>query len=62
MVTRLEDGEQAVRNVFHAEFPDERFEDWNREVNQSSADHVISTVGRASRIDVAKFIDDLRDA
>ena len=62
MVTRLEDGEEAVRNVFNAEFPDERFEDWNREVNQSAADDVINTVGRACRINVAKFIDDLRDA
>jgi hypothetical protein len=62
MVKRLEDGEQAVRNVFHEEFPDERFEEWNREVSQSVADHVINTVGRASRINVGKFIDDLRDA
>jgi len=61
MVTHLEDGEQAVRNVFSNEFANERFEDWNREVNQSAADHVINMVGRASQINVAKFIDDFRD-
>ena len=62
MVARLEDGEQVVHNVFHAEFPGERFEDWDREVIRSVTDHLINTVGRASRIDVVKFIDDLRDA
>lgn len=61
MVNRLEDGEQAVRNVFQDEFPSDNFHDWNRDVEQSTADHAINTVGRASRINVAKFIDHLRD-
>lgn len=62
IVPRLEDGEQAVRTVFQDEYPGEQFPDWDREVDQSAAAHVITTVGRASRINVAKFIEDLRDS
>lgn len=61
MVSGVEDGEQIVRNVFADEFPTELFQDWNRDVDQSVADRIINTVGRASQINVASFIDDLRN-
>lgn len=61
MVSRMEDGEQLVRNAFADEFPNEAFQDWNRDVDQTVADRIIDTVGRASQINVARFIDDLRN-
>ncbi|WP_166820024.1 hypothetical protein [Thalassoroseus pseudoceratinae] len=60
MVTRLEDGEWRVQQVFEDEFPNEDFRQWDREVSDATADQIVKTVGRAGRINVASFIDDLR--
>ena len=61
MVNCIEDGEEAVRKVLDAEFPDEGFKNWNCFVDDAVANQIIRTVDRASSINVAKFIDDLRD-
>ena len=55
----LDEAEHAVRVMFAQEFPDRNFNDWNHNINQAAATHIINTVGRASRINVKKFIEDL---
>lgn len=60
MCADLQHGERIVASVFASTFPEESFAAWNRNVADSTADHIIKTVGRASRINVARFIDDLR--
>jgi len=62
MIPRLEDAERRVHEVFASQFPDDDFAVWNRDVGEIAAAHIISTVGRASRINVRSFIDDLRSA
>ena len=60
IVIRLEEGEHLVREMFAREFPTEDFHHWNREINDSTAQNLIQNVGKAMRIDVKQFIDDLR--
>ena len=60
MITRIEDAEWRVQSVFEDEFPLQEFARWNTEVNDSSADQIIRNVGRASTINVKRFIEDLR--
>lgn len=59
MVARLEDAEQSVKQIFLDEFPGLNFTDWNREINDATAENIIKNVGRASRINVKKFIEEL---
>jgi hypothetical protein len=61
MVTRIEDGEAIVRQVFSDERPSVNFATWNSDVTDSFANHVIGTVGRAKTIDVIEFIATLDD-
>lgn len=60
MINRLEDAENAVRQVFLDEFPESNFAQWNREIDDQVAEQIIKNVGRASQINVRKFIEDLR--
>jgi hypothetical protein len=60
MINRLADAERAVELVFYDEFPHENFAEWNREINEGVAGRIINKAGRASRINVRMFIDDLR--
>jgi hypothetical protein len=59
IINRMDDAENAVRDVFAAEFPTKIFARWNVELDAKAADHIIKTVGRASRIKVRKLIEDL---
>ncbi len=59
MMTRLEDAECAVEKIFIGKFPNSNFSKWNQEINDKIAEHIIRTVGRASRINVNRFIKDL---
>jgi hypothetical protein len=59
MLGRLEDADQAVRQTFLDEFPDSNFTEWNQEINDKTAENIIRNVGRASRINVKKFIEEL---
>lgn len=60
MINRIEDAEHRAEQVFRDEFPQEDFTAWNREVDDQTASTIIRNVGRASRINVRMFIDDLR--
>lgn len=59
MIGRLEWAEARVRGVFEDEFPDCSFCQWNREVNDQIAARIVENVGRASMINVKRFIEDL---
>jgi hypothetical protein len=59
MIASLEEAEHAVRVIFNQEFSDQDFNDWNQNMDDATAASIISTVGRASRINVKKFIEDL---
>ena len=59
MVSRIQDAETQVRRVFNEIFPDQRFETWDQEIEDSAAQNIIKSVDRASRINVEKFIKDL---
>ena len=50
-----------IRNIFIEEFPDSSFDKWNSIFPDVAAENIISNVGRASRINVLKFIEDLWD-
>lgn len=56
----IEECERVVQSEFAKHFPDDVFSDWNREVDSRVANQIISNVGRASRIHVDRFINDLR--
>lgn len=60
MFNRIEDAEHAVRQVFLDEFPGASYPHWDREMDDAAAEHIIKTVGRASRINVKLFIEDLK--
>jgi len=59
IIRNLNDAEDAVRGVFNQEFPDQDFNKWNANINDSVAANIIGGVGRASRINVKKFIQDI---
>ncbi len=59
MVSRLDDAENRVLQVFIDEFPNENYSEWNIEVDDQYGERIISNVGRASRINVKMFIEDL---
>ena len=59
MVRRLDEAELSVRQVFDEEFPDKDFHQWNLHLDDATAANIIKAVGKASRINVKKFIEDL---
>jgi len=59
MFRSLEEAEHAVTVIFVDEFPDRNFSNWNLNIGTATATHIINSVGRASRINVKKFIEDL---
>jgi hypothetical protein len=59
MVRTLEDGESSIRRIFQDEFPSRDFAEWDANVDDTFAQNTIKTVGRASRINVRSFIEDL---
>ena len=40
-------------------FPNDDYSEWDTEIEDSVADDMIEAVGKASKIDVQKFIEDL---
>lgn len=60
MITRIEDAENRVFQVFVDEFPNENYNRWNQEVDNNYGEQIIKNVGRASRINVRRFIEDLK--
>jgi hypothetical protein len=61
IVNRIEDAEHLVRSVFIREFPSDDFNYWNCDINDDTAQNIMRNVGRASRINVKAFIDELRN-
>ena len=59
MVKPIEQAELAVRKVFEQEFPGRDFNEWNGIVDDAGAQNIITAVGRATTINVKKFIEDL---
>ena len=59
MISRLEDAESTVRQVFQEEFSGSRFSEWDQEIADQVAMQIIGNVGRASQINVKRFIEDL---
>jgi hypothetical protein len=59
MVPSLDEAERAVRDIFAAEYPKSRYSDWNTELDDRIAFDIVTTVGRASRINVVRFIEQL---
>lgn len=60
MYNRIEDAENRVYQVFLDEFTDNNFAIWNQDLHDGIAEQIIKNVGRASRINVKRFIEDLR--
>lgn len=56
---KMEEAEVAVNNIFQTEFPSQSFHAWNTNIPDTTANNIIKSVGRASRINVKKFIEDL---
>lgn len=61
IIGRLEDAEHSVQQIFRSEFPNASYADWNQDLDEATSEKVISAVGRASQINVRKFIEDLWD-
>ena len=59
IVRRIEDAEHLVRCQFEELRPKSDFAAWNVNVDDSVAKNIIETVGRASRINIERFIEDL---
>ena len=51
----------GIFQTFADEFPDKNYYEWDTEISDSTANHIIKTVGRASEINVDLFIRDLWD-
>lgn len=52
----------GIYQTFTDEYPTKSYESWDIEISDSTANHIIKTVGRASVIHVDLFIRDLWDA
>jgi hypothetical protein len=55
----IQEAEVAVQNEFCNNFPNDSFDTWNSNVSDSYAQNAIKVVGKASEINVKKFIEDL---
>ena len=61
MIQTIEQADASVRDIFTNEFPHLNFNQWNEEISDEFAQNIIKNVGKASRINVKKFIEDLSD-
>jgi len=59
LIASPEEAERSVGEIFRKEFLTRDFDDWNQNIDDAAAEHIISTVGKASRINVRRFIEDL---
>lgn len=59
MISSLAQAESAVRKVFEDEFVVRDFSEWNVDMSDQVGQSIIQSVGRASRINVRRFIIDL---
>jgi len=59
MVKDIDGAEKVIRSVFQDEFPKHKFQEWNSNIPKKTANNIIKAVGKASRINVKKFIEDL---
>jgi hypothetical protein len=59
MVPSLDEAERTVRDIFAAAYPKSRYSEWNTELEDRIAFDIVRTVGHASRINVATFIEQL---
>jgi hypothetical protein len=59
VVRSLDEAERTIREIFVAEYPKSRYSDWNTELDDRIAFDIVRTVGRASRINVVTFIEQL---
>lgn len=59
MFGTLHAAELAVQQVFSERHPQAKFSDWNTDMNDAAAQHIIAAVGRAGQIKVDQFILDL---
>jgi hypothetical protein len=59
MKDQMEEAKQAVHQIFLEEFPKASFSNWDQDIDDKVAENIICAVGRASRINVRKFIQDL---
>ena len=61
LTSGMEYAEREVANVFFDEFPHANFDLWNREIEDDAAEQIVNSVGRATRINVRMFIEDLAE-
>ena len=54
-----EEAEMRIADTFNRAFPNLTFELWNSNIDESRAEHIIASVGKASEINVENFIRDL---
>lgn len=59
LIPNIEDAESSVKADFTDNFPHLNFNLWNEEVSDDFAQNIIKIVGKASKINVKKFIEDL---
>lgn len=60
--TKLEEAEFVVRKEFERYFPMADFDDWNRDLNEHAARHIIASIGKASMLNVEWLIGELSRA
>jgi hypothetical protein len=53
------EGERLVEQVFRAQFPDENYGVWNRDVDDLAANGIIQRVGGSARIQTEQLIRDV---
>ena len=61
MFRLISDAEFAVKKIFFEDFQESTFEEWNSCIDDRVAENIINAVGRASMINVHRFIDDLSE-
>lgn len=60
-ILTLETAEEEVRFRFEDEFPDESFDDWNRNLrDDATGESLVVAIGRAYTINARNFINELR--
>ena len=59
MKESMEDAEHDVRQIFRDGYPEKDFDIWNVDMHEETGNEIIKGVGKASRINVKNFIEDL---
>ena len=59
MKDNIQEAEHEVRRIFMDEFPEDDFEIWNVDISEATGNVMIDRVGKASQINVKKFIENL---